>query len=466
MQKKCNVLWILCDQLRWHALSCHGDPNIQTPNIDRLAAEGADFQRAYCPTPVCTPARGNLFTGQYGNVNGLPLLGDLLAPDKRTIAHTFKEAGYRTSYVGKWHMASTQNAIGHNEGTDWWVHPQLRGGFEDWFAFELSNHFWKSAYSTGNKMWPPQTIEGYQTDELVKLSLGYLDKQIKEDQPWFHVLSVEAPHHGMDDQGKTLVTVGDQKHSRHPAPPEYEARFKPEDVTLRKNVPPECEAVAQSKLAQYYAQIANLDDNVGRVLDWLDENGLADSTLVCLTSDHGEMGGSQCRMQKACIYDEATRIPMIMRLPGVIQKKAAPEDLISLVDVFPTTAELCGLSAPEEVQGFSLAKCATGEDVNPVRDTLLFQWFGNMRYLPASKKDIFWRGIRTHHPKWTYCVSSDTRDGQFLFDDEADPYQMNNLFDDPECREIRVELHVKLEAELQRAGEDPLPDFVMNCRPA
>jgi len=238
MSDQPNLLWIFCDQLRWHSLSCHGETNVATPHLDRLASEGIDCDLAISTCPSARRPGPRVMTGRYPHQTGVRYLGDLLLPDQPTIATAFRRAGYRTSYVGKWHLASSQNIIGHNAGADYWVHPKLRGGFEDWFGFELSNHFWRTHYCTDDSMWPPKVLDGYQTDRLTDLSLDYLDSvAVKLTQPWFHVLSVEAPHHGSDEHGVTRCQVGEYVHARHPAPPAYEARFAPEELTLRDNVP-------------------------------------------------------------------------------------------------------------------------------------------------------------------------------------------------------------------------------------
>jgi arylsulfatase A-like enzyme len=450
-----NVLWLFCDQLRHHSLSCNGDPNIRTPNLDRLAHEGANFTHALTSCPICTPARGGVMTGRYGHVTGVRVLGDLLAPCQRTVAHAFRDVGYRTSYVGKWHLASGQNVVGHNEGTDSWVHPALRGGFEDWFAFELSNNFWRTHYCTGEKMWPPLLLEGYQTDRLTDLSLEYLDRAVREpDRPWFHVLSVEAPHHGKDDRGAALVKVGDRSHTRHPAPPEYEAMFRPEDLQLRGNVPEQCEAAARSQQAQYYAQIANLDDNVGRVLDWLHESGQAANTLVCFLSDHGEMGGSHNAFQKGNTYDESIRVPVMMRLPGVIREDTVVDSPFSLVDLYPTCAALAGVPIDAGVQGVDFCDCLVGDSAAPPRTAALIQWFGNFRY--GGKPGLLYRAVRTRDH--TYRVGTCDYHMQ-LFDNQQDPLQLTNLFHDVEAADVRHVLHRLLVREIVRSGE-AVPEYV------
>ncbi len=458
MTRRPNVLWILCDQLRWHALSGNGEVNVATPNLDRLAGEGVSFDTTMTPCPVCTPARAGIVTGQYPHTCRVPYLGDLLLPSHPTAARAFAAAGYRTSYVGKWHLASAQNPFGHNEGAEYWVHPLLRGGFEDWFGFELSNHFWQTRYCTGESMWPPKLLAGYQTDGLTDLSLAYLaDRSREPDRPWFHVLSVEAPHHGRDDQGVASVRVGERKHTRHPAPAEYEARFRPESIRLRGNVPESHHDVARSQQAQYCAQVANLDDNVGRVLASLDEAGLAENTLVCFFSDHGELGGSHGRFQKCAPYDESARVPLLARLPAVLAEGRRITAPASLVDIFPTCAAICGVPVPAAVQGLDLSPAARADATGPpaAREAALMQWFGNPRYHPRGEPGPQWRGIRTE--RYTYAVHEAR--GPMLFDNHADPLQMDDLHADPAAADLRRHLHALLRAELSRAGE-PIPPFV------
>jgi len=451
-----NVLWIFVDQLRYHALSCHGEVNVRTPNIDRLAAEGVTFDNAVSSCPVCTPARAAVLTGQYCSTTGVLYLGDLLVPQRRTVAHAFGEAGYRTSYVGKWHLASAQNPEGHNEGAEYWVHPLLRGGFQDWFGFELSNHYWRTRYSTGESMWPPHELPGYQTDGLTDLSLAYLrDVASKGDAPWFHVLSLETPHHGSDADGVARVQVGERFHTRHPAPAEYEARFDPGAIVLRPNVPEEYHEVAASQQAQYCAMIANLDDNVGRLFDWLESTGAHENTLVAFFSDHGELGGSHRRFQKCSAYAESLLVPLIMRLPGAIPAGRRVARPANLVDLFPTCASLCGVSTGSDVQGCDLTPGIVGDDDAIRREGSLSQWFGNPRYHPEGLPGEQWRAI--HTDRYTYAVYEYGR--VELFDNRDDPYQMENRGADASYAEVRGRLHGLLCTEIVGAGE-PVPAFV------
>ena len=390
------------------------------------------------------PFRAGLVTGQYANKNECRVHGDFLKPEKRTIAHAFNHAGYRTSWVGKWHLSGGLSAFGWNDGADFWVHPYLRGGFQDWFGFELSNHFYNTRYSHQEDCWPPLELKGYQTDALTNLSLKYLkDKAEKLDSPWFHCISYEAPHTGNDGTGREC----------NPAPPEYEARFHAEDLIMRDNVPEGTITEAREQQAGYYAQIANLDDNIGRLLEYLDESGQADNTLVLFFSDHGELGGSHGLFHKQEVYDESIHIPMIMRLPGIIPQGKTVETPFSGVDIYPTCAHFCDISIPDKVQGISFAEFLKGNMQHVPREQLLIQWLGKARY---GFSDFKYRAIR--NKRYTYSVC-DMPVRCVLFDNQSDPLQMNNLYGKPEHRILQERLHQSLLNEIIDSGES-IPGFI------
>ena len=446
-----NLLWIMTDQLRYHALGCSGDANTQTPNIDRLAAEGVACDAAFSHYPVCMPFRAGLLTGQYNNVNGVRIHGDLLPPDRRTIAHAFRQAGYRTSWVGKWHLASVSSLSGWTSGEDYWVHPFLRGGFEDFYGFDLSNHYYNTYYCTGDFV-DPIKIDGYQTDGLADISLRYLSETAAAlDQPWFHVLSFEAPHPGNGADGNWGF----------PAPPEFEDRFRPQDIILRDNVPQRTADDTRRTAAGYYAMIANIDHNVGRVLAWLQESGQAENTLVVFFSDHGEMLGSHGRPGKQVVFEESIHVPLILRLPGTIPGNTRHNELISGIDIFPTCAGLCQVSLLPEVQGVNHSLSLLGSDGHH-RGDILIQWLGQSRYHWGNHP---YRAIRTQ--RHTYCVSSaetNLEEGgvfRLLLDNIADPLQLHNLYGRWEAIDLQRELHGRLCRAIRESGEEP-PDFIVN----
>ena len=444
-----NVLWIIADQLRHQALGCNGDPNARTPVIDRLAGEGTACETAVSQCPVCMPFRAGLMTGQYGHVNGLRVHGDILAPDRRTVAHRFQRAGYRTSYVGKLHLASTNS--NWSTGEEFWVHPAMRAGFEDFFGFDISNHYYNTHYCTGGTCRGIK-IDKHQTDVLTDLTLAYLSQPERRDgRPWFHALAYEAPHPGNGN--------GQNKYPPFPAPPQYEEMFDPADLRIRANVPDAADEAVRRKTAGYYAMIAQIDHNVGRILDFLEDSGQLDHTLILLFSDHGEMLGSHGRFNKEVAYDESIRIPLILRLPGVVPAGQRYDGLVSGIDIYPTCLGLCGLSAPAEVQGLDLSAALRGQ-VAPRRSEALVQWLGQTRY---GWGDYPYRAIRT--ARHTYCVSAETANEQhggcfrLLFDNERDEYQLDNLFGRPDAADLQRELHARLCGTIIASGED-IPDFV------
>ena len=448
-KRRPNMLWIMADQLRHQALGCNGDPNARTPNLDRLAAEGTVCETAISQCPVCMPFRAGLVTGQYGHVNGLRVHGDLLAPDRRTIAHAYRDAGYRTSYVGKLHLASTNS--NWSLGEEYWIHPRLRAGFEDFFGFDISNHYYNTHYCTGSVNRGTK-IEGHQTDGLTDLTLAYLSETAAAlDQPWFHVISYEAPHPGGGN--------GQNRFDPFPAPAQYEDMFDPQSLTLRPNVPNADDEAVRRSTAGYYALVAQIDHNVGRIIAHLDAAGQLANTLIVVLSDHGEMLGSHGRFHKEVSYDEAIRIPLIFRLPGAVPAGRRYEGIVSGIDIYPTCAGLCGVAASPDVQGLDQSTGIRGGG-GPRRQEALVQWLGETLF---GWGDYPYRAIRTE--RHTYCVSSaevNADNGgcfRMLFDNESDPYQMDNLFGRPQAADLQRDLHRRLVRAVIDSGEDP-PDFV------
>ena len=255
---------------------------------------------------------------------------------------------------------------------------------------------------------------------------------------------MEAPHHGIGRDGR----------DGQPAPPEYEARFAPAGVELRGNVPPHLQRKARAKLAGYYAMIANLDHNVGRVLDWLEENDLAKSTLVAFFSDHGELAGSHGHFGKYRPYDESIRIPLLLRLPGTLPADTVYQEVVSGIDLFATCAGLCGVPLFVGQQGFDHSPALLG-DAGAVRDAALVQWLGPSR--SAWDDGYPYRAIRTR--RYTYCVGPD-EPFRLLFDNDDDGLQLSNLFGRRSVAAVQAQLHRRLCNAVTQSGE-PLPEFLV-----
>jgi arylsulfatase A-like enzyme len=272
-----NILWIFSDQHRGQALGCAGDVNVRTPNLDRLAADGIRFSNAYSNTPICAPFRASLYTGKRITSHGVNSLFVPLLPGHRVLPQELHDAGYLTAHYGKWHLSG-------GDCPSHFVSPYFRPGWDDWLGWENSNRPWMTEYSSGNLPVPIRRLHGYQTDAMVDLSIEWLHRHAA-DAPWFHVLSIEPPH------------------PPNTAPERTMARVRDRDIRLRPNVPADSPDVDTYIMAirAYYAQIENLDENVGRLLDALEQTGQAargDQRRADLRARHHADHARTCRHQR------------------------------------------------------------------------------------------------------------------------------------------------------------------------
>ncbi|MBW3625759.1 MAG: sulfatase, partial [Armatimonadetes bacterium] len=294
-----NVIWIFGDQHRAQALGCNGDPNLHTPNIDRLAAEGVNFTAAVAGTPLCCPCRGSLLTGRYPH-HAVPGHEYPLPDGMPTLAQPFKEAGYRTAYFGKWHLDGFKER--QHRAAMHIVPPERRGGFETWVGYENNNSQFDCWVHGGEgESAFHERLPGYETDALTDLFIAYIKERGEEaargeGRPFFAALSVQPPH------------------DPYVVPAEWMARHTPPGVILRPNVPNIERVVGQARreLAGYYAMIENLDWNLGRIRAALDAAGLGFNTHIVFFSDHGDMHGSQGQFRKTAPWEEAIRVPFII----------------------------------------------------------------------------------------------------------------------------------------------------------
>ena len=330
-----NVIWIITDQHRGQATGYAGDPNLSTPNLDRLAAEGVNFSHAVSGFPLCCPFRGSMLTGRYPH-HCVPGHEYRMPPEQPTIAQPFKQAGYHTAYFGKWHVDGFHESEGR--AAMHIIPPERRGGFDIWVGYENNNSQWDCWVHGGQGDTAFHScLPGYETDAMTDLLLGYLDVRAEQGQPFFAVLSVQPPH------------------DPYVAPAEWMAHHSPAQVALRPNVPaiPRVVEQARRELAGYYAMIENADWNIGRVLAKLDETGLADRTHVLFFSDHGDMHGSHGMFRKTNPWEESIRIPFLISglRTAYSHRRGEVTAPINHVDIAPTTLGLCGITVPDWMEG-------------------------------------------------------------------------------------------------------------------
>jgi len=423
-----NILLILTDQWRGMALGVAGDPNARTPHLDRLASEGVWFENAFANSPICTPSRAQLLTGRYPYATGV-ILNDLaIRTDETSIAHVLNGAGYRSGWIGKWHLDGLPREKFTPPGP-------RRMGFDDYWAVSNCEHdYFAASYYTDTP--EPIAVEGYEPEVQTELALDYMRGVVAEDpeRPFFLTLSWGPPHFPY-----------------HLVPQEWRDRFDPDELEPRPNATIVDERVRGGEVdrrdaADYYAACAALDELVGRLMEGLSELGIAEDTLVVFTSDHGDMLGSQGIGGKDLPFDEATSIPMILRWPAAIPAGHRPATLFSMADLMPTLLGLAGADVPDVVQGSDLAAWARGRGEGGPASVYLLESIG------IAMGRTSWRAVRTRE----HLYAEDIEGPWLLFDVEADPYQEHNLAADPESREVRERLATELRGWYERLGEEYL----------
>lgn len=423
-----HIIYVLSDEHRGQAMSHAGDPNVRTPSMDRLAGEGAGFRRAYANCPICTPSRGTMFSGRHAHAGPVSGFFDVFKATAPSTATMLREIGYHTAYFGKWHCGIVRNqkppeVLAHPEtykGASVRTPEYHRGGFQDWFGFEnLNQHF--SSYYYDNDDVNPTQLDGYETDGLTELVMDYLESYEREE-PLFLVLSVTPPHF-------PLIVPDEWK------------RLDPAELEVRPNFTEQPDA--RENLATYYAMIENLDWNIGRLMDTVQELPGFDNALTVYFSDHGEYMGSHDRQsRKEHPHEESVRIPALFHWPEQLPGRGQTDGLFSLVDLLPTTLGLIGADIPSHVQGTDFSPALRGEDFTGP-DSVLLEMVNNPRW---NLDFLDWRAVVT--PRWKYAFYETGE--EMLFDLEEDPFEMRNLADSRPDQKERMQSLLLRELEASR----------------
>lgn len=423
-----NLVFVFPDQWRAQAAGYSGDANLRgrTPNLDKLADQSLNFATAVSCCPVCTPYRASLMTGQYPLTTGI-FLNDLCLSDKATsIAQAYKASGYDTAYIGKWHID------GHGRSN--YIPPERRQGFDYWKVLECTHNYNHSPYYAGDdptkRFW-----EGYDVIAQTRDAEEYIRQHAGRDNPFCLFLSWGPPHNPYET-----------------APSKYREMFDSESIKLRPNVVGEADRISAWKqdLAGYYSHIAAMDDCVGSLMRMLQDSGIADDTIFVFTSDHGDMLGSHGHNRKQRPWDESILVPLLIRYPGVTgaRKIAMP---INTPDTMPTLLALSGLPIPKSVEGTDYSGIARGGSVPDGNAALIMCASPFGEYVRPQGRE--YRGVRTR--RCTYV--RDLNGPWLLFDNERDPYQLDNLVNKPEHADLQAHLESLLDLELKRTNDEFLP---------
>ncbi|MBW8040949.1 MAG: sulfatase [Planctomycetes bacterium] len=432
--KRPNLLFVYADQMREMAMSCSGNPNLSTPNMDRLAAEGVRFSRMYTPSPLCSPARSSLMTGLYPHNAGVSNNNMRLRDDVRCIAEITSAAGYKTGHIGKWHLYGNFSPGRLAEYA--FVPPEHHRGFQYWAGFEHGHKYFQSRYYTDSDT-PIQLPPGaYEPDVQTDLAIKFIENNAAV--PWHLDLSWGPPHFPLEQ-----------------VKPEDLARHKPENIELRLNVPTRFHQQARRDLCYYYAMIENLDWNLGRLLNTLDKLGLSQDVIVVFMADHGDMMLSHGQHYKRRPQEESSRVPFIIRYPGTIGGGRICEDMSSLVDVVPTIVELMKLDV-SEFDGVSLAAWLQERNRYPRHKCIFMECpkLGCRDYDPGLFAKSPWRAVRTDTHKAAFLKTDQSHAKLVqLFDLSADPFEMKNLAESPRHRRISRQLAQHLTDWIRRTSD-------------
>jgi arylsulfatase A-like enzyme len=438
-----NILFIFSDDHAQHAISAYGSKVNQTPHLDRLAKDGVRFTNSFVTNSICTPSRATLLTGQYSHLNGVPVF-NRLDGSRDNVAKQLQKGGYHTGMIGKWHLGSDPT------------------GFDRWMVLPGQGAYWNPQFLLpgGKKL----SIEGHCTDITTDLGIEWL-KTRPTDKPFFLMLHQKAPHRGWEPAKRHIEmfkdkvipepeTLWDDYATRPTALPINEQTVA-RDLTRRdlKLTPPadligpalrkweqekpmELEVDGkmltgkelvkwkyQKYMRDYLACVQGVDDGVGKVLDYLDEAGLAENTIVIYSADNGWYLGDLGLYDKRFMYEPGMHVPLLVRGPGVT-KGSVPTQFVANIDLAPTFLDLAGLPVPDSMQGRSIAPLLRGEFPKDWRTSVYYRYYHD----PGHHNTVAHLGVRTATHKLIHYWKQDAYE---LFDLTADPSEQRNLLHSP-----------------------------------
>ncbi len=454
-----NIILIVVDDLRWDELGVTGHPYVQTPNVDRLAREGAQYTNAFHAVPLCSPNRASIFTGQYPSRHGIidNVARSLASFGLRTFPQALQTSGYETAFVGKWHM-----------GND----PTPRRGFDYWAALPgQGRSIDPELYEDGRL----HVVSGYTTDILTDRAVSFIADE--RDEPFFLYLGHKAIHPDiaqLDDGSVDLSTparyvpaprhVGRYDGALFPEPPnavaspaDLEGKPALQRALERKNSPQMLEALGarmfdyrpnQDIIRTRAEMLLAVDESLGRIVETLDELGQLDDTAIFFTSDNGYWFGEHgLSNERRLPYEEAIRMPLFVRYPPIAEAGDRIDLLVSSVDIAPTILDIAGAPISQQIEGLSTLPLLRGR-AGDWRDAVLIEFFTYENPMPWLV-DMDYRAVRSDRYKYIHWVQY-PEEGE-LYDLLADPGETTNLYDDERHADALADMQGKLEREIVRA---------------
>ncbi len=454
-QPRPNIVFILVDDLRWDELGIAGHPFIKTPNIDRIGKEGALFRNAFMTTPLCSPSRASFLTGQYAHTHGITDNVDRSAASHQlvTFPRLLHQSGYETAFIGKWHMG--------NDDTP-------RPGFDRWVSFKGQGTYLDPDINEDGKSVKPS---GYITDILSGYAVEFIKR--RHDKPFLVYLAHKAIHPEVTQNNDGSVNLADSERfipaERHknlyagraiPRRPNYGRAPGGKPALQRRigNLPPLGSATVTSDEAILGRQrtLAAIEEGVGEILKALKETGQLDNTVIVFTSDNGYFYGEHgLSVERRLAYEEAIRMPLLVRYPKVINAGVARNEFALNIDLAPTLLELAGVAAPGAMQGRSLVPLLEGK--RPAwRNSFLIEYYSD-KVFPR----VLQMGYKAaRNERWKYIHYLELEGMDELYDLKTDPYEMKNLIHQPGAARTLAAMKREMERLLKETSVNPKSEGV------
>jgi arylsulfatase A-like enzyme len=457
-----NILFVMSDDHAAHAMSCYGSRINLTPQLDRIAKGGMRFDNCFCTNSICSPSRAVILTGTHSHINGITTLEGELDGKLLNFPKMLQKAGYQTAIIGKWHLGHSANA--HPTGFDYWNVLPGQGLYQNPEFFEMGQ----------KKKYP-----GYVTDIITDLSLDWLRKRDRE-KPFCLMLHHKAPHRPWEPDAKHAEmyedidipepnTLFDNYENRSRAAAKATMRIHGQ-LNARDLKQPVPEGLAPDEVTRWKYQryikdylrcVASIDDNIGRVLDYLDQDKISDDTIVIYTSDQGFFLGDHGWFDKRFMYEESLRMPFIIRYPHGIQAGSVNREIITNLDFAPTFLDYAGIEIPEVFQGVSFRPLLKGETPSGWQQSMYYRYWMHIAHhgVPAHY------GIRTHRYKLIFyygealgqpgAADKPTEPEWEFFDLEKDPQEMRNVYSDRAYESVVKELKAEMRKLQEKYKDKP-----------
>lgn len=426
-KKAPNIIYLIVDQMRAEAAGFNGNKDVSSPNIDKIAKKSINLKNAISGMSVCTPYRAQLMSGMYPTSTGVFMNDVMLDTTLTTLGKVYKNNGYDTGFIGKWHID------GH--GRESYIPEERHQGFDYWKTLECTHNYLKSYYYTGNSP-VKNTWEGYDAIAQSEEAASYIKAHAKQEKAFLLFVSLGPPH----DPYQT-------------APEKYKNLYKDKSISINPNVPDNMRKKIDFDLKGYYSHISAIDYGIGEIWEAIQSEGIGENTIFVFTADHGDLMGAHGQRNKQQPYNESLKVPFLISYPKLFGSNAQLSNvLLNSPDIMPTLLKLSGLPVPKSVEGKDLSKILSNKKKDNTKAALIscVQPFGQWDRDKGGKE---YRGIYTK----TYTYVKDLKGPWLLFDNEKDPYQQNNLVGNINYTSVQKSLDKQLQKMLKNNHDEFKP---------